>query len=194
MEWDGKVSAPAPVCRASGAALQGGQTVYSGLRLVDGAFERLDYAETAWATLDRTPLALLSWWRRTIPLPEARQRALKLDAAVLMQLFSDLSAAAERPSQCFCYVIALLLVRIRRMKVLEVENRAGEPWLVLLERGSGVLRRIRDPRMDATEQEQVRRNLMAVISLDDGGSAAAPAAPATARRAAALSAPAPPAG
>ncbi len=129
MEWDGKVSAPAPVCRADGAALQPGQTVYSGLRLVDGVFERLDYAEAAWATLDRASLGLLSWWRRTIPLPEARQRALKLDAAVLTQLFTDLSAVAERPSQCFCYVIALLLVRIRRMKVLEIEDRAGEPWL-----------------------------------------------------------------
>jgi hypothetical protein len=184
MEWDGKVSAPAPVCRANGASLQPGQTVYSGLRLLDGVFERLDYAEAAWATLDRAPLGLLSWWRRTIPLPEARQRALKLDAAVLTQLFTDLSAVSERPSQCFCYVIALLLVRIRRMKVLEIEDRAGEPWLVLLERGTGVLRRIRDPRMDAAEEEQVRRNLMAVISLD-GGTAAAPAG--------ALSAPAPPA-
>jgi hypothetical protein len=174
MDWDGKVGSPTLVCHASGQGLLPGQVVYSGLRLHQGSFVRLDFCEAAWPAVDHG--TLLSWWRRTLP-PATARRTLKLDAAVLGQLFDDLKGATDRPTQCFCYLVALCLVRIRRLRLRTIETRADGPWLLLEERPSGTMQRLRDPRMDALEEERVRQNLMAVVSVEGPpkGSATAPA-------------------
>jgi len=180
MEWDGKVGAPTLHCRASGRALLGGERFFSALRSVEGSFQREDFAEEPWNGVDKTPY--VSWWRRTMPEESSRRQTLKLDAEVLGQLFADLKDATERSSQCFCYVVALCLVRIRKLRLREIEHRDHHPYLLLEDRRLEVVHRLRDPRMTPAEEELVRRNLMEVISLE--GATAHPGA-------ASLTAPAP---
>lgn len=178
MDWDGKIAAPTLRCAATGAALQPGETIYSALTLHEGVFARLDYHASAWPTVDHAAIGILSWWRRTLPRDDGRPRALKLDAAVLSQLFADLVAARDRPSQCFCYIIALCLVRIRRLRLQGIEERPDGSWLLLVERGTQHVSRLRDPRMDRQEEEQVRANLMRVIALEEGPTQPTPTGPA----------------
>jgi hypothetical protein len=174
MDWDGKVEQPKLVCAATGRALAAGETFYSGLRLAEGVFARSDYAPEAWPTQDKT--ALLSWWRQTAPEPDRKRRTLKLDAVSLGRIFTDLREARDRPSQCFCYVVALCLARMRKLRILEVEKRDGESFLLLQDRANEAVHRLRDPRMSAAEEDQVRRNLMDVITLDGPAIVPAPAA------------------
>jgi hypothetical protein len=174
MEWDGKVGAPTLQCHASGRALQAGETFFSALRSVDGLFQREDFAQEPWNGVDKSPY--VSWWRRTVPQESSRRQTLKLDGEVLGQLFNDLKDATARSSQCFCYVVALCLVRIRRLRLREIEHRDGQPYLLLEDRRLEIVHRLRDPRMTPAEEELVRRNLMEVISLEGVSSSAPPMA------------------
>lgn len=165
MEWDGKIEQPKLVCAASGRALAPGEVFYSALRFANGLFTRSDFAADAWPAQDQT--TYLSWWRQSAPEPDRKRRALKLDAASLGRIFEDLKGSGDRASQCFCYVVALCLARLRKLKVLDVERRDdGASFLLLEDRAAGVVHRLRDPRMSPAEEDQVRANLMAVISLD----------------------------
>jgi hypothetical protein len=136
-------------------------------------FSRLDFAADAWNTQDQA--TFLSWWRQSVPQADQKRRTLKLDAASLARIFADLKEARDRPSQCFCYVVALCLARMRKLRILEVEKRDGESYLLLQDRANQAVHRLRDPRMTAAEEDQVRRNLMDVITLD-GPAEIAPAA------------------
>jgi hypothetical protein len=164
VDWDGKVEQPKLVCAATARTLAPGETFFSGLRFADGLFARSDFCAEAWERQDKA--TLLSWWRQTVPEPDRKRRALKLDAASLSRIFADLKGATERPSHCFCYVIALCLARLRKLRLRGVERNGEDSWLLLEERGTGVVHRMRDPRMSPSEEDQVRRNLMDVISLD----------------------------
>jgi hypothetical protein len=178
MEWDGKVGAPTLHCLASGRPLAAGERFFSALRASEALFVREDFAEAAWSAIDKTPY--VSWWRRTVPVDTGRRQTLKLDGEVLRQLFTDLKDSTSRSSQCFCYVVALCLVRIRALRLRDIEHREGQPYLLLEDRRAECVHRLRDPRMNPDEEDQVRRNLMQVICIDGSGTPAAPAAEATA--------------
>jgi len=170
MEWDGKVGAPTLLCLASGRPLAPGERFFSALRASEALFVREDFSEAAWAAIDKTPY--VSWWRRTVPADSGRRQTLKLDAEVLRQLFRDLKDSTSRSSQCFCYVVALCLVRIRVLRLRDIEHRDGQPYLLLEDRQADCVHRLRDPRMNPDEEDQVRRNLMQVIAIDGSGAPA----------------------
>jgi hypothetical protein len=176
MEWDGKISQATLSCAATGRALAAGETFYSGLRLADGAFARVDFSADAWPAQD--PAAFLSWWRQVVPHPERKARVLKLDAASLGRIFNDLKESSERPQHCFCYVVALCLARMKKLHLVAIERDERSPILVFEDRPNRATHRLRDPGMSSDEEEQVRRNLMDIISIDgDEASREIPATP-----------------
>ncbi len=172
MEWDGKIEQPTWTCAATGRVLAPGETVFSGLRLADGIFTRTDVSVDGWNSQD--PATFLSWWRHLVPEPDRRRRSLKLDKASLGQIFADLKDANERPSQCFCYVVALCLARMRAFRLLSVVTDGGVSYLLVQDRATNAVHRVRDPQMSPLEEENVRKNLFEVIGTD-GGAVAAPA-------------------
>ncbi|MBA3709323.1 MAG: hypothetical protein H0W83_10965 [Planctomycetes bacterium] len=171
MEWDGKIEQPKPACAATGRVLAPGETYYSGLRLQDGVFTRTDVSSEAWPAQDQA--SFLSWWRHAVPETDRRRRTLKLDKASLGQIFADLKDSTERPQQCFCYVVALCLARMRAFRLLSVITEGGASYLLVQDRLNQAMHRVRDPKMSTDEEEQVRKNLFEVIGTD-GASVAAP--------------------
>jgi hypothetical protein len=168
MEWEGKVGAPQPMCALSGRVLEPGETVFSALVLADGGFARRDIAAEAWPGADRD--GFLSWWRRTVPEPKAKAARLRLDQAVLQRLFSDLAGREDAASIRLHYIVALCLLRARKLALERVERDADGAWLLLAERG-GTRHRIRDPALTPADAEELTGQLLAVAGED----AAAPA-------------------
>ncbi len=169
MDWEGKVATPRLTCAATGRVLGPGDLVYSGLVYAEGGFTRRDFSSDGWDATDHA--AVLSWWRRTIPRPEETAKGLRLDKDTLFTIFSDLKGATVRPQQCFCYVIALCLMRLKRLKFILLEPRGSESWMQLEDRVNRVVYRLRDPRMTPAEQVAVQDQLMAVVG---GGLAVLP--------------------
>jgi len=161
MDWEGKVATARLTCAVTGRLLGPGELVYSGLVYTEGGFSRRDFCHDGWEATDRT--AVLSWWRRTIPRPEENTKALRLDKETLFTIFSDLKGATVRPQQCFCYVIALCLMRLKRLKFIMIEQRESQSWMQLEDRINRVVYRLRDPLMTPAEQAAVQDQFMAVV-------------------------------
>ena len=123
MEWEGKIVAPQFRCAVSGQALAVGEAFFSGLRFQGGAFQRQDYAAAAWADVDKG--GFVSWWRRRVPVAGAQARAFRLDAGTLLQIFANLKDSRLRALQCLAYVVALGLVRARKLRVVESGHQGG---------------------------------------------------------------------
>ena len=161
MDWEGKIVAPHLTCSVSGRTLVAGEVFFSALVVKDGLFQRLDFATDAWATQDQA--SFLSWWRQKVPQPGNERKAFKLNAATLGQIFSNLKDARTRSQQCLAYVVALALVRARKLQFLEVRN-GDHQVLLVQDRAGGVVHRIRDPRLAVDEEAHVLHNLLELTS------------------------------
>lgn len=162
MDWDGKVGAPQALCAASGRVLEPGEQVYGVLAQQAGVFVRLDVAPEAWDGFDRS--AALSWWRRTVPLPEKRAARVRLDPAALARIFADLADSEDAQRLAFRYIVGLCLLRARKLALERIEKTAdGSSWLILTERG-GIRHRLRDPGLKPEDESGLTDQLLAVAS------------------------------
>ena len=165
MDWDGKVGAPQALCAASGRVLEPGEQVYGVLVQQGGAFVRLDVAAEAWDAFDRS--AALSWWRRTVPVPEKRAARVRLDPAALARIFADLADSDDQQRLAFRYIVGLCLLRARKLILERIENTPdGSAWLILSERG-GLRHRLRDPGLRPADEAGLTDQLLAVASASE---------------------------
>ena len=166
MDWDGKVGAPQALCAACGRILEPGEQVYGVLAQQAGVFVRLDIAPEAWEAFDHT--AALSWWRRTVPLPEKRAARVRLDPAALARIFADLADSEDPQRLAFRYIVGLCLLRARKLALERIEKSAdSSSWLILTERG-GIRHRLRDPGLKPEDEAGLTDQLLAVASTLEG--------------------------
>lgn len=162
MDWEGKIVAPHLTCSVNNRALAPGEVFFSALVVKDGLFQRLDFGADAWATQDQA--TFLSWWRQKVPQPGNERKPFKLNAATLGQIFANLKDARTRSQQCLAYVVALALVRARKLQFLEVRSEGEHQVLLVQDRAGGVVHRIRDPRLAQDEEAHVLHNLLELTS------------------------------
>lgn len=163
MEWEGKIVAASLVCAATGTRLVPGDAYFSGLRIDDGQFVRSVFSVQAWDHLDHE--TFISWWRQKVPKDDGGRQRLRLDADSLEQLFVNLRESRSRIEQCLGYVVALALVRAKRLVFQNVVKDAQGSWLVALDRKRDLVLRIRDPQMSPAEQEHVLKDLLQATGL-----------------------------
>jgi len=113
-------------CSVSGRRLEDGEEYFTELRSQGADLERVDYSVSAWTgPRDET----ISWWKSRVPTPETR-RARWAPNDVLLEVFQDLLTRPEQADKC--YVMALLLVRRRILRLEETEQSPqGEAQLAL---------------------------------------------------------------
>lgn len=106
-------------CAATGEPLLPGETVHSVATAstdVEDGFDRVDYSENGWQSLDpETTDSFLAVWKAVVPPPVAKKAGLDVDEQMLR--FEQL-AEEDAPHQGpLLYVLALWLVRKRRLKI-----------------------------------------------------------------------------
>jgi hypothetical protein len=113
-------------CAVTGRRLEDGEEYFTELRSQGADLERVDYSVGAWTgPRDET----ISWWKSRVPTPETR-RARWAPNDVLLEVFQDLLTRPEQADKC--YVMALLLVRRRILRLEDTEQSPqGEPQLAL---------------------------------------------------------------
>jgi hypothetical protein len=117
------------VCAASGSRLEPGTECIAALaeRADDDGLDRFDYSLAAWESGAR-PERLFSYWKTRVPEAGARPKLI-INDEVLESLFERL-ADDERPQRvAFRFVLALILMRKRRLKYLDRRVDGGvETW------------------------------------------------------------------
>ncbi len=145
------VSHPSGRCEATDRPLEPGSPAMAALceRCVedggeDEGFDRVDYSVEAWEEGVRPP-RLFSYWRYIVPEAD-RKPGIVIDDTVLVDLFERLEGD-ERPRRiAFRYILALALMRKRKLKLVGRETTEdGETWLLQFRGVDGDAMRVANP-------------------------------------------------
>jgi hypothetical protein len=112
-------------CAKTSRELKPGETFYSVLTTSGAEVVREDFASEAW---EGPPDNALGWWKSHVPSADARKMHWAPND-VMLDLFDDL---AEQPDQAdMRYVLALLLIRRRVLRLEDTEHGDEEETMVL---------------------------------------------------------------
>ena len=113
-------------CHETDRELKAGETFFSVLLADGGDVQRYDYGEDSW---QGPPEAAIGWWKSQMPAADAN----RLNWApndVMLHYFQRLSQAEDQ--QDICYILVLLMIRRRMMRVEATEtNEQGQEVMVL---------------------------------------------------------------
>jgi hypothetical protein len=121
-------------CAATGVPLEPGSQCIVALvereEDLSAPLARLDFSEQGWESPQR-PKGVIAFWRAVVPAPNEKRRGF-VDDQTLLDLFERLGSD-ERPHRVrFRFVLMLLLVRKRLLRVVGTESAGGvETWHVL---------------------------------------------------------------
>lgn len=122
MDDDWKIDKRKGACDRCARALAPQEEYYAALRDEGAQFARREFCAGCWPAENAS--ALYSYWKARVPPPDAPRRA-NVDAA--RETFDKLLAeASPDPSRRrLAFVLSLLLVQRRRLKLLATETRDG---------------------------------------------------------------------
>lgn len=146
-------------CALSGRELQPGEKYYSVLLDEGGRFVRQDFAHEAW---QGPPESAFSFWAGRVPAAE-RSRRLRIDDEMLLDCFQRLEGQAEPNRINFRYVVALLLMRRKRLKFEEARVEAGQELLQLRDARSGTMFQVINPRLTEEAMAAVQEEVFKVL-------------------------------
>ncbi|MFW5829052.1 MAG: hypothetical protein ACOCXA_02215 [Planctomycetota bacterium] len=161
IDWQDKISRTRLTDARTGERIPAGSLLYSALVFRGDHFERLDYQEHSWPEVDQS--SLVSWWRHQLPPPQQADQSSRLDANQLLQIFQDLASSRVRPQQCLAYCLALLLMRLKKLRFIGLEHREDQSWMLYENRVDRQHYRLRDPTVDEAEVDRVQAELLELI-------------------------------
>src|SRR5262249_49393958 len=146
-------------CALSGRDLQPGEKFYSVLMEVDGKFVRQDYSSEAW---QGPPHGSFSFWAGRIPPGEQNQRTV-IDDDLLLDCLQRLEGESEPARVNFRYVVALLLMRRKRLRFEEARTEGDQEILVLRCPRTRNTYRVRNPQLGEEEMAAVQDEVFQVL-------------------------------
>ncbi len=150
-----EIATPARICAKTGRELHPGDAVVSVLVEESGKFVRSDCTADAWS---EPPEGAIAWWPGRIATSEKPKKP-TYNEEVLLDLFRHLSEAVDPSRVNFRYVIALLLMRRKRLKFEDLKKVNGQDVMIVRDAKTGAKYDALDPRLteDAivTVQEEV---------------------------------------
>jgi hypothetical protein len=121
-------------CASTGAALEPGSPCIAALVEPEAdssaPFVRLDFSEAGWNAQTR-PVGVIAFWKSTVAAPDEKRRGF-VDDQTLLDLFERLGGDDRTHRVRFRFVLMLLLVRKKLVRVVGTSTEAGvETWRVL---------------------------------------------------------------
>ncbi len=142
-------------CAATEKSLEPGTLCHSVVVDKDGELVRLDFSEEGWSG---TPDGTLGHWKCTVPIP-TETKVKPLDTDALMRYFEQIEEDGNPTQEKFRYVIALLLLQKRRLKLEGSQNDGDIEYLELIgARGEGPFL-VRDQHLEDEEISQLQSSL-----------------------------------
>lgn len=118
-------------CASTGEELPPGRPCWSVLIEQDGRIVRLDYSEKSW---DGPPEGVIGYWQSLVP-DRTTSASTRLDTDSLFEYFQQLCESPNKVEQDYQYVLALLLMRKRRLILEESITIDDLPALRLIGTG-----------------------------------------------------------
>lgn len=147
-------------CAGTGQPLQPGSVCRSVLIEKDGELLRLDFSDAGWT---QPPHGTVAQWRCVVPEPNTGPKK-TFDPDELMRQFELLSEEASPAQDKFRYVLALLLLQRRRLKLEGTKVIDDQEFLELTgTRGEGTFL-VLDQTLNDAEVEQLQATLISGLT------------------------------
>lgn len=156
-----QIQAPTRVCAATGAALKPNEKFVSALFEDQGKLVRRDYSLQAWANVSAS-LQPIAFWISRIP-EEGKKAKLVVNEEVLVDCLEHLSNNPDPSKTNFRYIVALLLMRKKRLRFEDLLKRDGQEILVLRDYKTKKIYEIPDPRLDEDQIDKAQDEVFAVL-------------------------------
>jgi hypothetical protein len=149
-------------CSQTGKPLGPGEVCYSAVVEKGSEWVRLDFSAGAWSG---PPEGALGYWRLTVPARDHAPRRV-LDPDALLRHFEQLCEDANPARENFRYVLALLLVQRRRLRITQTRSDADGSVLELAGmQGEGPFE-VRDQQLSESEIAALQNELEASMTAE----------------------------
>lgn len=159
MMTDYHIQPPTRRCVATGRELQAGERYFTALVEAGDHFQRQDFAAEAW---NGPPSGAFSYWVGKVPATTEHHKP-KFDDTLLEECFERLENPTETGRVNFRYVLALLLIRRKRLRFDETRQIAGEECLILTCPRSGRRWEVINPKLTDGEMKEVQNEVFQVL-------------------------------
>jgi hypothetical protein len=156
---DYQIQPPTRRCTLTGQELLPGARFFSVLLEKDGKLVRQDFSVEAW---QGPPAGAFSFWAGRIPAQEQARRVI-IDDDMLIDCLQRMGGQAEPAKLNFRYVVALLLMRRKRLKFDQVRTDGGQEFLQLRCVKTGTKYDVLNPRLTDQEMAEVQDEVFKVL-------------------------------
>lgn len=157
---DYQISPSTRRCALSGRELKPGERYFSVLLDESGKFVRKDYAADSWSGPPTSQA--VGFWQAKVPNGSAPRRP-AVDEEMLVECLSHMEGTTELSAQKFRYVLALFLLRRRRLRLEETRKQGEVEVLSLRCMRSGERFSVIDPSLSDAEFESVQDDVFRVL-------------------------------
>lgn len=142
-------------CSQSGAKLLPGDVCYSAVVAKGTEWQRVDFSREAW---QGPPAEAIGYWRCTVP-PQVETKRRTLNPDALLRHFEQVCEDPNPAGDKFGYVLALLLVQRRRLRITGTRSEGENTFLELCGlQGEGPFE-VREEHLQPEEIETLEREL-----------------------------------
>jgi len=153
------IQGPTRRCSVTGRDLVAGEKYVAALTDQAGRYVRADFAAEVWPG---PPAGCVAFWPGRVRAAASRKPA--FPDALLVDWFRDLAGNPDPSRINLRYVVALLLMRRKRLKFEDLARTpAGDPVLVVRDAKTGTRHDIPDPRLTEAEVGAVQAEIFGVL-------------------------------
>ena len=159
-EW--AINRPLGQCCATGKKIEGGQKYYAALVETEQGLQRQDFCSEYW--LANKP-KVFCYWKTKLQEP-GQKKQLLIDDDMLMAFFERLANETEQERVSFRFVLALVLMRRRRLKYNSVKMDGDREVWHLRVAGDSRMVEVVNPQLDEKQIGQLTSQIGQILRAD----------------------------
>ncbi|MBN1508547.1 MAG: hypothetical protein JW955_16985 [Sedimentisphaerales bacterium] len=159
-DWD--IKRPLGECCGSGKRIESGQEYYGALVETEQGLERRDFSTEFW---ESARPSVFCFWRTKLATPD-QKKPLFVDDDMLMAFFERLAGETEPDKVNFRFVLALVLMRKRRLKYDATRMVDGNEVWCLRVTGDKEIVGVVNPHLDEAQIEQLSSQIGQILQMD----------------------------
>jgi hypothetical protein len=150
-------------CAATGRELAAGEFYYAALFETPQGIERKDLSVETWTG---PPEGCFCYWKTRVPTREKKPSIIAVDSSLLVDLFCRLEEDSSEMRQKFRFVLALLLMRKRLLRLDKTTHDDGREYWHMRLTGEQSVHQVINPQLSNEEIDRLSGQLAAILSGD----------------------------
>ena len=160
-EWE--IEKPLGQCYGTGKKIEYGEEYFAALVETDEGLQRRDFCAEYWQ--DKKP-NVFCYWKTKLPHPDQKKQIF-VDDEMLTAFFERLEQETEQEKINFRFVLALILMRKRRLKYDSSKTENGkEIWRLRVVGGDKQFVEVKNPHLNEEQIEQLSSQLSQILQVE----------------------------